>query len=147
MAHPAPWMLAAGAGDAPRRVPPAESAATRLGARPADVQLRRGVVQAIAAYASALRARDVGALARVYPVLTAAERQYWSGLFTLSASVDARMEPRDVRRVDDASALARVSGSYAYRDPGAAQPVRTTVEFVALLVRDARGDWRIQGIR
>ena len=112
--------------------------------RATDAEMQAGVQKALVAYAAAIEAEDVEAIANVYPAITVPERGSWMGFFQDVGSLQVTFAVKDLRRTGDASADATVSGTYAYTVASSQRPVRRTVSFVASLVRAGSG-WHIVG--
>ena len=71
----------------------------------------------------------------------------WERFFGAVGAIDGRSAECGAKLdVHGDAAEARLSGLYAFTDPGTRRPRRDSVSLVATLQRDARG-WRIQSLR
>ena len=130
---------------APPAVPPS-STATGVAAPPVPPPDPSPRIRALFdAYAAAVETRSVANIRQAYPGLQPQQAREWERFFGAvgAIDVDLRMTRLDVH--GDA-AEARLSGLYAFTDPGTRRPRRDSVSLVATLQRDARG-WRIQSLR
>jgi hypothetical protein len=142
----------------------AEAAATRLAAqhRPAPVDTTPKVQppvsqpaqpadptpqvrEAIAAYGRALENRDVSALRRVYPQITATQAQAWQDLFDNARNIQAELRPGQIDVNGDQAEVA-VSGTLTYQNTNTRRQERNPTTFRARLARSG-GAWVITAIQ
>ena len=133
---PAP---ASAAGDVDVMPPNGPSAAERTVAGSAA-----GVRAAVAAYASAIEARDLASLERAYPGMTRPQRRAWASFFASVADLRAQLEVAEVTAAG-ATAQARVRGTYAYQNLRPHRAERAPVSFTATLAREGAG-WRVRAV-
>ena len=100
--------------------------------------------RAVAAFAHALETRDVEALRKAAPAMSARERARWAGVFRTSRSVSAELTVTSVRRDGDLI-VASVRSRVDVRLPGSERPVHSDATSVATLVRDSSG-WRLRTV-
>jgi ketosteroid isomerase-like protein len=101
----------------------------------------------IAAYASAIEARDVDRLGRAYPALTSAERARWSRFFRDARSVEVQLSIRKVSVLPAGNvAEAEVRGAYDYRTHSG-RDGREKANFRAEFRQQPSGAWRLSRIR
>jgi serine/threonine-protein kinase len=96
------------------------------------------------AYARAIESRDVSAIRRVYPGLTAEQQRGFEQFFESARKINVTFR---VASVDGTPSTAdvRVTGSYAY-ETSSGRPERQGVNFAAALRRDGAG-WRLVSLR
>ena len=102
------------------------------------------IAPTIEAYARAIESRDVSAIRRVYPGLTADQQRGFEQFFQAARKVNVTLR---VTNVDGSvsSADARVSGTYEYESTSG-RTDRQPVSFAATLRRDG-GVWRLVSLR
>jgi serine/threonine-protein kinase len=134
---------------APRPVPPsvsppAQTPADSPAAAPATATAA-DVAPVLEAYARAIESRDVSAIRRVYPGLTADQQRGFEQFFESARKLDVTFR---IANVDGtaSTAEARVSGSYAY-ESSSGRAERQPVSFVATLRREGAGAWRLVSMR
>ena len=96
------------------------------------------------AYARAIESRDVAAIRRVYPGLTADQQRGFEQFFESARKINVTFR---IASLDGTASTteARVSGSYAYESsPGRSE--RQPVSFLATLRREG-GAWRLVSLR
>ncbi|MGH7718188.1 MAG: hypothetical protein ACREON_05010, partial [Gemmatimonadaceae bacterium] len=110
-----------------------------------EAEARAAIQGVLAAYASAIEARDVEAIRRVYPTLSAAQERDWQIFFRSVRSVSVSLNLTRLA-IEGATAEARVSGSYRFENTTTRRTETQPVEFQATLRRDGRG-WQLSQIR
>jgi len=112
-------------------------------AQPADpAPLIREV---IAAYGRALENRDVSALRRVYPQITATQAQAWQDLFDNARNIQADLRTSQIDVNGDQAEVA-VSGTLTYQNTNTRRQERNPTTFRARLARSG-GAWVITAIQ
>jgi Protein kinase domain len=123
----------------PAPTPPAKPPAPR----PADVP--REIRDLIGQYASAIEARNLSGLQRVYPGMTGLQQRGWDQFFQLVRNIKADLSVTNLQ-VAGATADAQVSGTYSYLNTSTGRAERQPVSFHATFQRDA-SQWRISQVR
>jgi eukaryotic-like serine/threonine-protein kinase len=102
------------------------------------------VAPVIEAYARAIESRDVSAIRRVYPGLTADQQRGFEQFFESARKIDVTFR---VASVDGTASTAdvRVTGRYEYEN-SAGRTERTPVSFAAAVRRDGSA-WRLVAVR
>jgi hypothetical protein len=106
---------------------------------------RAAVNATVARFAKALEARDMAALERVYPGLSAAERDTWAAFFDKASAVRARFTAENPRATS-AGVDVTVLGDLRFTKPNTRRPVTQTVSFSALVQR-TNGVWTIRSMQ
>ncbi len=132
--------------------PPPSAALTR----PVDTPPREAPVTVVAAptsadlsptiqaYARAIESRDVGAIKRVYPDLTANQERGFEQFFRSARSVNVTFRVTSVEGTGS-TAVAHLAGAYDYVNAGG-QSVHQPVGFAATL-RNTGSGWRLVSVR
>jgi hypothetical protein len=126
----------------PPVTPPAP--ARESAAAPTRADARADIDAAIARYARAIESRDVAAIRRVYPGLTADQQRGFEQFFEAARKVDVTFRVASVEG-SATSAEARVTGTYQY-ESSSGRVERQPVSFVATLRRDGT-TWRLVSLR
>jgi serine/threonine-protein kinase len=100
--------------------------------------------QTVQAYARAIESRDISAIRRVYPGLTADQQRGFEQFFQSTRSLNVTFRVTNVE-ASGSSADARLVGSYEYVTT-AGQSQRQPVNFAATLRHDG-GQWRLVSVR
>ncbi|HEV7388570.1 MAG TPA: protein kinase [Gemmatimonadaceae bacterium] len=125
--------------EAPRPAVKQETtAATPPAPNPSDIG------PAVQAYARAIESRDVGAIRRVYPGLTADQQRGFEQFFQSTRSINVTFRVTNVEAAGS-SADARLVGTYEYVTT-AGQSQREPVSFAATL-RHEGGQWKLVSVR
>ena len=128
--------------------PPITAPVTSAEPKPASVAPSPDPAAEIAtlvnAYARAIESRDVAALRRLYPEMTAVQQQGFQDFFAFTRSLKASLSVSSLQ-VDGASADAQLSGQYDFVS-NAGREQRQAVSFHATLRRGTNG-WRFVSIR
>ncbi|HEX7980544.1 MAG TPA: hypothetical protein VF461_18215, partial [Gemmatimonadaceae bacterium] len=95
-------------------------------------------------YARAIEARDVAAIRRVYPALTADQQRGFEQFFEAARKVDVTFRVAGVEG-SATTTEARVNGTYQY-ESSSGRVERQPVSFVATLRRDG-SSWRLVSVR
>ena len=98
----------------------------------------------VTAYARAIQSKDLAALRRLYPDMTAAQQQGFQDFFAFTRSLKASLGVSSLQ-VDGASADAHLSGLYEFVT-NAGRDLQQSVSFQATLRRGSNG-WRFVSIR
>ena len=98
----------------------------------------------VEAYARAIESRDIVAIRRVYPGLTADQQRGFEAFFQAARSINVTFRVDNVEGTAS-SAEARLVGSYEYVN-SAGRTERQPVSFAATLRRDG-GAWRLASVR
>jgi hypothetical protein len=98
----------------------------------------------IQAYARAIESRDIGAIKRVYPDLTAGQERGFEQFFRSARTVNVTFRVTSVEGTGS-TAVAHLVGAYDYVNAGG-QAVHQPVGFAATL-RNAGGGWRLVSVR
>jgi tRNA A-37 threonylcarbamoyl transferase component Bud32 len=127
----------------PPAKPPAAAAKPPAPAPPADPKPQ--ILAVIQQYSTAIEARNVDAIKRVYPGMLPKQALDWQQFFRAVDDIDVLL---DVTKLDVTgnSAEAQLSGVYNFTDPGTRRPRKENVSFVATLKSDG-GRWLIQSLR
>jgi len=130
----------------PRPLPivPAAPTETPVAAPPPGPATAADVAPIFESYARAIEARDVAAIRRVYPGLTADQQRGFEQFFDAARKVDVTFRVASVEG-SATSAEARVSGTYQY-ESSSGRVERQPVSFVATLRRDG-SNWRLVSLR
>jgi hypothetical protein len=96
------------------------------------------------AYARAIESRDVSAIRRVYPGLTADQQRGFEQFFESARKIDVTFRVANVEGTPT-SADVRVSGRYEY-EGSAGRTERQPVSFAATLRKEG-GGWRLVAVR
>lgn len=99
---------------------------------------------AVQAYARAIESRDVGAIRRVYPGLTAGQQRGFEQFFESARSINVTFRVTNVES-SGSSADARLIGTYEYVT-ATGQSQRQPVNFAATLRHDG-GVWKLVSVR
>jgi hypothetical protein len=139
----------AAATGAPAPAPPSPAVADPAVADPAAdrtaaIERAIGVAATLSRYASAIEARDLVGLERVYPGMTAVQRQAWATFFSSVENLTARLSVSEVTGAG-ATARVRVEGTYEYQNLRPHRAERSPVRFTATLAREATG-WRMRAV-
>jgi hypothetical protein len=97
----------------------------------------------VEAYARAIESRDVAAIRRVYPGLTADQQRGFEQFFQAARRLNVTFRITNVES-SGSSADARLSGSYEY-ESSSGKVERQPVSFVATLRRDG-SSWRLLSV-
>ena len=127
------------ADSAPAR-PPSPPPRTRPAPDPA-----REIRALVAAYATALEARSLDAIRRVYPTLQPAQAREWEEFFNAVSDIDVELRVTGLE-ISGASANAQLAGVYSFTDPSSRRLKHENVGFTARLRRDG-GTWLIESLR
>jgi serine/threonine-protein kinase len=106
--------------------------------------MRAGVDAVLAEYARAIEARDLVALRRAYPGMTADQQRGWRTFFASVRDVRTRLAVAGVRGVGD-HVVADVRGSYEFQNRSPNRAERAPVRFRATVTRSAEG-WRLRAV-
>jgi hypothetical protein len=106
--------------------------------------MRAGVTAALADYTRAIEARDLGALRRAYPGMTAAQQRAWRSFFGSVSDVRTDLAVANLRGDGD-DVLADVRGSYEFQNRAPHRAERTPVRFRATVTRGPDG-WRLRTV-
>ncbi|HKP14570.1 MAG TPA: protein kinase [Gemmatimonadaceae bacterium] len=129
---------------APRPVPtPPQTPLETSPAAPAP-PTAADVAPVFESYARAIESRDVSAIRRVYPGLTADQQRGFEQFFESARKIDVTFRVASVDGTASA-AEARVTGSYQY-ESSSGRAERQGVSFAATLRRDGAG-WRLVSLR
>jgi serine/threonine protein kinase len=101
--------------------------------------------ETIAAYGRALESRDVNALRRLYPQITASQAQAWQDLFDNARNIQADLRPGQIDVNGDQADVA-VSGTLSYQNTNTRRQERNPTTFRARLMRSG-GAWVITAIQ
>ena len=126
----------------PRPLPivPAAPTETPVAAPPPGPATAADVAPIFESYARAIEARDVAAIRRVYPGLTADQQRGFEQFFEAARKLDVTFRVASVEG-SATSAEARVNGTYQY-ESSSGRIERQPVSFVATLRRDGSA-WRL----
>jgi serine/threonine-protein kinase len=134
---------------APPIAPPVTPAPTRplppLPAPQPTRDVRAEVGATVAAFASAVESGSVDNIRRVYPEMTPVQQRGWDQFFETVREVKAQLSVEQLD-VGTATADARVTGTYSYRNSSTGRSEVQPVAFRATLRREA-GGWRIVQVR
>jgi serine/threonine protein kinase len=111
----------------------------------AEMEARAAAGNAVAAYARVLESRDLSALERTYPGLTARERAAWEKFFDVTRDLVVTLTIEQFSLTDSVVQLG-VHGMYEYQNRSLHRAEHTPVRFGATLTRGAAG-WRFTAIR
>ncbi|HKC49015.1 MAG TPA: protein kinase [Gemmatimonadales bacterium] len=126
--------------------PAAVDSASRTPApAPPPVDPTPQIRETIAAYGRALESRDVSALRRLYPQITATQAQAWQDLFDNARDIHADLRPSQIDVNGDQADVA-VSGTLSYQNTNTRRQERNPTTFRARLTR-AGGAWVITAIQ
>jgi serine/threonine-protein kinase len=133
--------------------PPADSAPPsppppRIGAPappPKAVDPTPAIRGVIAEYASAIEAKSLPALQRVYPAMTGMQARGWEQFFQLVRDVKAQLSVAKLD-VTGTNAQAQVTGTYNYLNTSTGRAESQPVAFQAAF-RNEGGSWRIREVR
>ena len=98
----------------------------------------------VSSYARAIQAKDLAALRRLYPEMTAAQAQGFQDFFAFTRTLNASLSVSSLQ-VDGASADAQLTGLYEFVT-NAGRDLRQPLSFQATLRRESNG-WRFVSIR
>jgi tRNA A-37 threonylcarbamoyl transferase component Bud32 len=140
-----PGESAAASPRASTSAPPAESASSGATAEPSLAEQRAAIGALISSYGRAIEARDVSAIRRLYPSITAAQQRDWQQFFGAVQSIRATLAITQLD-ITGATADARVSGTYRYENTSTRRSEEQPVSFRASLQRDG-ATWRIASIK
>ncbi|HWB41479.1 MAG TPA: protein kinase [Gemmatimonadales bacterium] len=113
---------------------------------PAPAPEAGGQIRALfAEYGAAIESRNVDAIRRVYPGLSAAQSREWEEFFGGVGSIEVELEVTGLE-VSGETAGAQLDGVYVFEDPGTRRTRREHVAFQAQLRREG-GRWRITSLR
>jgi tRNA A-37 threonylcarbamoyl transferase component Bud32 len=120
---------------------PAESAA----AVPSLADQRAAIGVVIESYGRAIEARDISAIRKLYPGITATQQRDWQQFFSAVQNVKVNL---GIAQLDIAgtTAEARITGTYRYENTTTRRLEEQPVNFRASLQRDA-ASWRLTAIR
>ena len=109
-----------------------------------EAAARADALATVAEYGTAIGARDLDQLARLYPTMTEQQRRGWQAFFS---SVSELRAPLTVEQITVAGATAqvRVRAAYEYENLRPHRAERSVVNYRMTLVRDASG-WRIRAV-
>ena len=125
-------------------VPPATAApAPTVAAAPPRENVSEQVAAVIAAYARALETLDLNELRRVYPSMSAQQRNAFGDFFRSIRTLKATLAVAGLQ-VDGGAAEAQVTGSFDYVTTNGS-PQQRDVRFVATLRRD-KGTWGLAAV-
>ena len=127
---------------APRPVPPAAQSETST--PPPAPPTAADVAPVFEAYARAIESRDVSAIRRVYPGLTAEQQRGFEQFFESARKIDVSFRVTNVEGTAT-TADARVTGRYEY-EGSAGRTERQPVSFAATLRREGSA-WRLVAVR
>ncbi|MBW8768852.1 MAG: protein kinase [Gemmatimonadetes bacterium] len=133
----------------PRAVPSAPVMAnqpteTPVAAPPPAPATAADVAPVFESYARAIEARDIAAIRRVYPALTASQQHGFEQFFEAARKVDVTFRVASVEG-SATTTEARVNGTYEY-ESSTGRVERQPVSFVATLRRDG-STWRLVSVR
>jgi hypothetical protein len=117
---------------------------TPVAAPPPGPATAADVAPIFESYARAIEARDVAAIRRVYPALTADQQRGFEQFFDAARKVDVTFRVASVEG-SATSAEARVNGTYQY-ESSSGRVERQPVSFIATLRRDG-SSWRLVSLR
>jgi serine/threonine protein kinase len=123
----------------PAPAPPAQPPAARAEDVPREIR------NLIGQYASAIEARNLSGLQRVYPGMTGLQQRGWEQFFQLVRNIKADLSVTSLQ-IAGATADAQVSGTYSYLNTSTGGAERQPVSFHATFQRDAT-QWRISQVR
>jgi serine/threonine protein kinase len=129
----------AGAASAPSAASESASAAPSL------AEQRAAIADVIESYGRAIEARDMAAIRKVYPGITAAQQRDWQQFFSTVQNVKVSLAVAQLD-ITGATADARIAGTYTYANTSTRRSEEQRVSFRATLRRDA-GAWRLTAIR
>jgi hypothetical protein len=138
---------------APIQAPPPAVAAQRsgesagaagAGAAPSAEDQHTAIGVVIADYGRAIEARDISAIKRLYPTITEAQQRDWQQFFNAVQNIKVSLTITQLD-ISDATADARITGSYRYENTSARRLEDQPVSFHASLRRDGAG-WRLTAI-
>jgi serine/threonine protein kinase len=111
------------------------------------VQEARPAIEAIIAdYARAIASRDVAAVRRVYPGLTAQQQRAWEQFFQSTQQIQANLSIASLDQSGPNADVA-VAGSFDYLLRGSERREHRQVFFQSTFKRDAAGTWRMVAVR
>jgi hypothetical protein len=118
-----------------------ESASTA----PSLADQRAAIAEVIESYGRAIEARDMAAIRKVYPGITAAQQRDWQQFFSTVQNVKVSLA---IAQLDIAgtTAEARITGAYRYENTSTRRLEEQPVSFRASLQRDASA-WRLTAIQ
>jgi serine/threonine protein kinase len=125
--------------------PPAESAPSAAAAEPSLAEQRAAIGALISSYGRAIEARDISAIRKIYPTITATQQRDWQQFFGAVQSIRATLAITQLD-ISGATADARVSGTYRYENTSTRRSEEQPVSFHASLQRDG-ATWRIASIK
>jgi hypothetical protein len=96
------------------------------------------------AYARAIESRDIAAIRRVYPGLTAEQERGFEQFFQAARKINVTFRVANVESTA-AAADARLNGTYEY-ESSSGKIERQPVSFAASLRREG-GEWRLVSLR
>ena len=112
-----------------------------------SVQNARPAIEAVVdEYARAIASRDVAAVRRVYPGLTAAQQQAWEQFFQSTEQIQATLSIASMDQ-SGSSAEVAVAGSFDYVLRGSQRREHRQVFFQSTFRRDGGGVWRMVAVR
>ena len=112
---------------------------------PPPVDQKPQIRDLIAAYGRALESRDVNALRRLYPQITASQAQAWQDLFDNARDIHADLRPGQIDVSGDQADVA-VSGTLSYQNTNTRRQERNPTAFRARLTRSGAA-WVITAIQ
>jgi hypothetical protein len=120
---------------------PAESSA----ATPSLAEQRAAIGAVIESYGHAIEARDLSAIRKLYPGITAAQQRDWQQFFSAVQNVRVSLAITQLD-IAGATADARITGTYRYENTTTRRLEEQPVSFRASLERDS-ALWRLTTIR
>lgn len=125
--------------------PPAESTPSAPPAAPSLADQRAAIDALIESYGRAIESRDISAIRRLYPGITAAQQRDWQQFFGAVQNIKAALAITQLD-IAETTADAHVSGTYRYENTSTRRSEEQPVSFRALLQRDGT-TWRIASIK
>jgi hypothetical protein len=112
---------------------------------PSLADQRAAISAVIASYGQAIEARDLSAIRKLYPNITAAQQRDWQQFFSAVQNIRVSLTIGQLD-ITGTNAEARVTGSYRYENTSARRLEEQPVSFQATLERDG-ALWRLTAIR
>jgi hypothetical protein len=114
-------------------------------AAPSLAEQRAAIGAVIESYGHAIEARDIAAIRKLYPGITAAQQRDWQQFFSAVQNVKVSFAIAQLE-ITGATAEARITGTYRYANTSTRRLEEQPVSFRASLQRDAAA-WRLTAIR
>jgi serine/threonine protein kinase len=130
---------------AARRSNAAKASAESASTAPSPADQRAAIDAVIESYGRAIEARDIAAIRKLYPGITAAQQRDWQQFFSAVQDVKVSFAIAQLD-ITGATAEARITGTYRYANTSTRRLEEQPVSFRASLQRDA-ATWRLTAIR